>query len=262
MSSSVWSPNAILVFLSFCLLTGSQSILHLSTLQRLFVVQWRLQGICPCHHPHVCHFHSLDRVWSQAGEFPSAVWWTSPLCSSAGVLRQRCPIHVKGYVYESSRRRPLSLAAHPSPSDDAGTCVNIHSVTFLFIWCLPTKVLVHHLGFITLTAGGLGAVGRKPHSPDEVVTHEPLSTNFFLASFLYTLIKEFSHAVRIRFKPSLFRGARPFIFAFSADNLTNHFFKLIKAQYEICSTPHSLLPNAPISAALALPPSRHSEGNA
>lgn len=124
---------------------------------------------------------------------------------------------------------PLSLAAHPSPSEDIGTRVNINSMTFLFVWCLPTKVLVHHLGFITLSAGGLGAVGRKPHSPDELITFEPISTNFFLASFLYTLIKEFSHAVRIRFKPSLFRGAHLSIFAFSADNLTNHFFKLIKA---------------------------------
>lgn len=112
MNSSVWSPNAILVFLSLCLLTGSKSVLHLSTLQCLFVVQWRLQGICPCHHPHVCHFHSFDRVWSQTGEFPLVVRLASPVCSSTRVLRQRCPIHVKqAYVYESRAKLP------PSSSD-------------------------------------------------------------------------------------------------------------------------------------------------
>lgn len=111
---------------------------------------------------------------------------------------------------EQSCRRPAVTpfsCCNSSPSEDIGTCVNIHSLIFLFVWCLPTKVLVHHLGSSTLIAGGPGAVGRKPHSPDELITYEPVSTNFLLASFLHILIKVFFHVVKIHFKLSLFRGA-------------------------------------------------------
>lgn len=69
-SCDAWSLNTSPVFLSLCLPTGFKSLLRISTLQRLFMVQRRLQGIRSGHHPYVHHFHIVDCLWPQTGEFP------------------------------------------------------------------------------------------------------------------------------------------------------------------------------------------------